>query len=367
MQKINGKYANAVIFSNTAEDYAIAQVKLICDSEAAVGSKIRVMPDVHPGKIGPIGLTMTIKEKIMPGLVGVDIGCGVSYMEIKNISIEFKKLDKVIREEIPVGSSIRGTVHPLGFDFDFSQFKCVKHINQKKAQLSLGALGGGNHFIELGKDNQGRTFVFVHSGSRHLGTEVAEYYLKAGQKELKMKGIDVPYEMTFLEDQLAQDYLHDVSVVQQYADLNRKIMLKVLEKSMKWKAIGFGECVHNYIDKERILRKGAVAAYANSEVIVPINMRDGIILGTGKANEEWNYSAPHGAGRVLSRSEVKNHHTVSEYKQVMKNVYSSTICSGTLDEAPFAYRGLDEIRASIGETVEVHRIIKPIYNYKAKR
>ena len=366
MQKINGKYTDAVIYSNTAEDYAVAQIKMICDNEASYGSQIRVMPDVHPGKIGPIGLSMTIKDKVMPGIVGVDIGCGVSYMRIKKTSIEFQKLDKVIREQIPTGSSIRKEPHHISEGFDFSRLICAKNINTEKAKLSLGTLGGGNHFIELDKDSDGNIYVVIHSGSRHLGTEVAEYYMKKGQEELKSKGLDIPYELTYLEGELLENYLHDIRVVQDYAQLNCWIMMKVLEKSMKWKMEEAFSCLHNYVDHNGILRKGATAAYEGNSVIIPINMRDGIILGVGKGNPEWNFSAPHGAGRILSRSEVKNHHTVSEFKKAMDGIYSSTVGSGTLDEAPFAYRCIDEIQEAIGDTVEIQKILKPIYNYKAK-
>lgn len=367
MQKINGKYADAVIYSSTAEDYAIAQVRMICDNETAEGSQIRVMPDVHPGKIGPIGLSMTVKDKVMPGIVGVDIGCGVSYMEIKKTPIEFQKLDKVIREQISTGSSIRRESYPLSEGFDLDRLACAKHINKNKALLSLGTLGGGNHFIELDKDENGSIYVVVHSGSRHLGTEVAEYYMKKGQEVLKDNGIEIPYELTWLEGELMVDYLHDVKVVQEYAQFNRQIMLKILAKSMKWKIVGFGESVHNYVDDNGILRKGAASAYEGEAVIIPINMRDGMIIGRGKGNPEWNFSAPHGAGRILSRSEVKNYHTVSEFKKEMAGIYSSTVCSGTLDEAPFAYRGIQEIKSAIENTVAVQKIIRPIYNYKAKR
>ena len=367
MQKINGKYTDAVIYSDTAEEYAISQVKMICDNEAAAGSQIRVMPDVHPGKIGPIGLSMTIKDKVMPGIVGVDIGCGVSFMEIKKTPIEFQKLDKVIREQIPTGSSIRREPQPLSESFDLDRLACTKHINKNKALLSLGTLGGGNHFIEVDKDANESIYVVVHSGSRHLGTEVAEYYMKKGQEALKAKGIEVPYELTWLEGKLMENYLHDVKVVQEYAQLNRKIMLKIIEKAMKWKVAAFGESIHNYVDDNGILRKGAASAYEGEEVIIPVNMLEGTIIGIGKGNTEWNFSAPHGAGRILSRSEVKNYHTVSEFKKAMVGIYSSTVCSGTLDEAPFAYRNLDEIKSAIQETIEVNQIIKPIYNYKAKR
>lgn len=367
MQKIKGKYTDAVIYSDTAEDYAVAQVRMICDSEAAAGSRIRVMPDVHPGKIGPVGLTMTIGERVMPGLAGVDIGCGISLMEIRKTPIEFQKLDKVIREEIPVGSSVRKIPHSMSDDSVADRLICRKHINREKAALSLGTLGGGNHFIELGKDEKGKIYAAVHSGSRHLGSEVAEHYLRRGQTELKAKGLDVPYELTWLEGQLLEDYLHDLNVVQDFARLNRRIVLRVMEKAMKWKAVSYSESIHNYVDENRILRKGAASAREGEDVIIPVNMRDGILLGRGKGDPEWNFSAPHGAGRLFSRSEVKNQHTVSEYRKAMKGIYSSTVCTETLDEAPFAYRGMEEIRDAIEDTVEIRNVIRPVYSFKAKK
>ena len=365
MEKIIGKYTSAVIYSKTAEDYAKAQIKQICDNEACSQSIIRVMPDVHPGQVGPIGLTMTIGDKILPNLIGVDIGCGISYMKIKKCCIEYQKLDKVIRENIPVGGKVRAKPLPASDTFDFTELRCYKHIDENKACLSLGTLGGGNHFIELDKDTNQDIYVFVHSGSRPLGKEVTEHYLKKGYEDLKHKGMKTPYELTYLEGAIMDDYLHDLLVVQEFASLNRKLILKELEKNMKWKSLEFGECIHNYVDKNNILRKGASSAYIDETVIIPINMRDGVILAKGKGNKDWNCSAPHGAGRILSRSEVKNHHTVSDFKKSMKGIYSSTIGAGTLDEAPFAYRDIDEITEAIKDTVEIKSILKPIYNYKA--
>lgn len=365
MQKIIGKCASAIVFSYDIEKYAEAQVKMICDNSAALGSEVRIMPDVHPGKIGPVGLTMTIKDTVMPGLIGNDIGCGVSYIKIKNTNIEFQKLDKVIRERIPVGEKIRKEPHFYSVDFDFNDLKCRKYVNEQKARRSLGTLGGGNHFIEVDKDESGDIYVFVHTGSRHLGNEVFEYYMRKGQEYLNQKGIYVPYEMTYLEGQLMEDYLHDVSEVQGYAMLNREIILKEISKSMKWKEVSSGECIHNYIDENMILRKGAIAAYEGDEVIIPINMKDGIILGNGKGNEEWNHSAPHGAGRIMSRAEVKNKHTVFEFKKEMEGIHCSTVGVGTLDEAPFAYRCIEMILPAITDTVDIKGIMKPVYNYKA--
>lgn len=364
MQKIKGKYASATIFTDNIEDYALAQIKMICDNEAAIGSKIRVMPDVHPGKVGPVGLTMTVKDRVMPALVGEDIGCGISYIKFKAGNVEFQKLDRVIRENIPTGFEIRKEPHRSSKDFDVQDLICAKHINHEKAYLSLGTLGGGNHFIELDKDDEGYMYAFVHSGSRRLGKEVFEAYMKKGQKELKEKGVVIPYEHTYLEGQLLEDFIHDVKITQGYAMLNREIILTELARGMKWKVISYGESIHNYIDDKLILRKGAVDAYPGDEVIIPINAKDGIILGEGKGNDGWNCSAPHGSGRIGNRSTVISEHTVREYRKCLEGVYSSTISKETLDEAPFAYRGIDEILENIKDTVEVKKILKPVYNYK---
>lgn len=365
IREINGKYASAVVFADNIEDYAKAQIKMICDNEAAGGSKICVMPDAHPGKVGPIGLTMTIRDRIIPNLVGTDIGCGISCALTGKKNVEFQKLDKVIRECIPAGGNIRKEPHRYSSDFDFEDLICKDAVNRKRGACSLGTLGSGNHFIELDRDDEGNLYLTVHSGSRHLGKEVTEYYLREGQKQLKRKGLNVPYEMTWLEEDLMKNYLHDVSVVQGFAMLNREIIIREICKKMKWKPDYSGECIHNYVDENMILRKGACSAYKGDAVIIPVNMRDGIILGIGKGNEDWNFSAPHGAGRVMNRKAVQNQFTVSEYKKSIKGVHSSTVCKETLDEAPFAYRGIEEIMERIKDTVEVKKILMPVYNYKA--
>ena len=243
MQKIKGKYAAAVVFSDTAEEYAISQIKSICDNEAAKDSKICIMPDVHPGKVGPIGLAMTLGNKVLPCLLGADIGCGISYIKIKETKVEYQKVDTVIRENIPVGSKRRNEPHRFSRDFDFNDLICRKHIDEKRAILGLGTLGRGNHFIELDKDDEGNIYAFVHSGSRYLGAAVTEYYLREGQKQLKKEGILVPYELTYLEGKLMDDYLHDVREVMGFAMLNREIILYELEKKMKLRAESFGESI----------------------------------------------------------------------------------------------------------------------------
>ncbi len=374
MIPIKGKYADARIMcpgdisDGNVDQYAIAQVQMISDIEAAKGSKIRVMPDVHPGKVGPIGLTMTVTDAVLPALIGIDIGCGMSMVKIGKIRKDFQKLDTVIRDNVPVGFKIRNTVHKDATGFDLGRLNCYKHIREDKAMLSIGTLGGGNHFIELDADENGEGYLIIHSGSRHLGKEVAEYYMDKGHRYLMEHGKEnVPFELTYLTDELLSDYLHDIQVVQEYADLNRRVIALEIIKGMKWKIKEEVSCIHNYVDSsgtEPVLRKGAISARENEDVIIPINMRDGVILGTGKGNEDWNCSAPHGAGRISSREQVTTSHTVSEFKASMKGIYTSCIGKDTLDEAPFAYRDIDYIKEAVKETVEITKILKPVYNYK---
>ena len=373
MKIINGAYSSAKVFTTKndttgLDQYAEAQLKMLCDNEVSKDSVIRVMPDVHPGKVGTIGLTMTVGEKNMPNLIGIDIGCGVLAAKLKQKRVEFQKLDTVIRDNIPAGFAVRKKPHRCAESLDLSVLHCGKHIRADKAALSLGTLGGGNHFIELDKDDEGNLYVVIHSGSRHLGKEVTEYYLKKGQEYLKEKGFEVPYETTWLEEELMEEYLHDLQIVQKFAVLNREIILDELVRDMKWNVADCFSSIHNYVEDsgpERMLRKGAISAKAGEKVVIPINMREGLILGTGLGNAEWNHSAPHGAGRILKREDVKNSYTVSQYKAAMKGIHSVSVGADTLDEAPFAYRRLEEIQEVIGDTVEIQNVIHPVYNFKA--
>ena len=379
MKTIEGTYTFANIFTtnneaHAIEDYALAQIQMICDQEASRDCRIRVMPDVHPGKVGPIGLTQTIGDKIILNLVGIDIGCGMTLAQIKGKKIEYQKLDTVIRESVPSGFSLRMKPHRFAENFDFSALHCASHIQMDKAMRSLGTLGSGNHFIEADKDDDGNLYIVIHSGSRRLGKEVTEYYLNQGQKILKEQGLQVPYELTWLEGDMMQHYLHDLQIVQKFASLNREIMLDELVKGMKWKVLDSYECIHNYVDNRSeitelfhapMLRKGAISALSGEKVIIPINMRDGILLGTGKGNPDWNCSAPHGSGRIMKREDVKSSFTVSSFKSEMKGIYSSCINKDTLDEAPFAYRSMDDILNVIQDTVDITNVLRPVYNFKA--
>ncbi len=378
MKIVNGVYTSAKIFTDTIEDYALAQIKQLCDFEALKGCKVRIMPDVHPGKVGTIGFTAVIGGKVLPNVVGIDIGCGITVAKLKQKRIEFQKLDTVIRENIPSGYKIRKKIHRFSNKIIscetnakegiLSDLRCSHHIHLERAKLSLGTLGGGNHFIEIDQDEEGVLFVVIHSGSRHLGKEVTEYYLREGQKYLKERERHIPYELTYLEGKLKEDYLYDLQMIQEFAEWNRRTILDELIKGMKWKIQDIFSSVHNYIDiskEEAILRKGAISARKGETVIIPINMRDGVLIGTGLGNPDWNYSAPHGAGRLIKREYVKDKFTVSDFKTEMKGIYCSCIGKDTLDEAPFAYRGIDEIMENITETVEIQKRLQPIYNFKA--
>ncbi len=368
MKTVNGICTSAKIFTDTVEDYALAQIRMLCDNEAFRGSKVRIMPDVHPGKVGTIGFTATVGRRILPHVVGIDIGCGITMAKLKQKKTENQKLDTVIRENIPCGFMVRKKPHRFWNQTDLSDLYCRRHINIAKAEVSLGTLGGGNHFIELDRDGQDDLYVVIHSGSRHLGKEVTEYYLKEGQKHLEQCGVSVPYEMTYLEGTLKERYLHDLGIVQEFADLNRRAILDELQKGMKWKILECYSVPHNYVDmkgEEPVLRKGAISALKDERVIIPVNMKDGVILGMGKGNADWNYSAPHGAGRILKREAVKERYTVSAFRSAMKGIYCSCIGKETLDEAPFAYRNLQEISEMIKDSVEITDILRPVYNYKA--
>lgn len=371
MKTVKGIYAEARIFTDDVEQYAEAQVKMICDNEVAKGSTVRMMPDIHPGKVGPIGLAMTVTDKVIPQLLGVDIGCGMTCVKLNKNSVEFQKLDRVIRENVPSGFAIRKESHYMAGEFSYERLHCLKYINRQKAERSLGTLGGGNHFIELDRGKDDSLYLVVHTGSRHLGEEVAGYYTKLASDTLKKGAKEVPgialpsYYLSYLEGDDKETYTEDVHAIQEYAEWNRQIIVREILKGMKWKAVEQFSVLHNYLDDSGMLRKGAIAARAGERVIIPVNMKEGILLGVGKGNADWNYSAPHGSGRKLKREDVKNQHTVSEFKKEMKGIYSSCVGADTLDEAPFAYRSLLEITEHIQDTVEITDILKPIYNYKA--
>ena len=376
--EIKGNYTSATLYlaenpKTNIDQYALSQLNMLCNNEALEGSRIRIMPDVHAGKVGTIGFTATVGDKIMPQLIGIDIGCGMTVAKITKGKAEWQRLDRVIRDSVPSGSHLRKNIHNMAVEFDYKNLECRKHIQDERADLSLGTLGGGNHFIEVDTDGND-LYLVVHSGSRNLGKQVTDHYMTEGQKYLKAKGYDIPYELTWLEGNLVNAYLHDVSATQDYAALNRHIIIFEILKGMKWKSEEPWDCRHNYIASDSatistfgspLLRKGAISAMKDEKVVIPINMKDGMILGTGKGNIDWNCSAPHGAGRILKREDVKKNFTVSAFKSEMKGIYTSCISTDTLDEAPFAYRRMDDIISVVGDTISIDKVLKPLYNFKA--
>ncbi|QHI73094.1 RtcB family protein [Aminipila terrae] len=398
MFEIKGEFTTAKVFTENIEEIAIAQIKQLCDMEYTYKSKVRIMPDVHAGAGCTIGTTMTIFDKVVPNLVGVDIGCGMETIQIAEKHIELTKLDKLIYEKIPSGMNIRDTIHKYNDEIDFNELKCKDKVNLDRATRSIGTLGGGNHFIEVDKDSEGNLYVVVHSGSRHLGNEVAKLYQDLGYqrlngndqralnsliaqykaqgrekeiqsaiKELKKQVISsIPHSLAYVSEDLFNDYIHDMQIIQYFAELNRKAMVNEIIKGMKLEVIDQFTTTHNYIDTNAmILRKGAVSAKLGEKLLIPINMRDGSLICVGKGNEDWNCSAPHGAGRLMSRTQARNTFTVSEFKNQMKDIYTTSVNKNTLDECPMAYKDMKDIVDNIGPTADIIGIIKPIYNFKA--
>ena len=338
----------------------------LLDQPFIEGSQIRIMPDTRAGSGCTIGTTMTISDKIVPNLVGVDIGCGMETVLLKDKRLDLNQLDKAIHQHIPAGFAIRKETHHYGERLDLSALRCAKHTDLNRARLSIGTLGGGNHFIELDQDDEDLLYLVVHSGSRNIGKQVCDYYQNIAAETLNRNGKGADRVLAYLEGQPYDDYLHDMAIIQQYADLNRKAMVNVLEKRMKFKISEQFTTIHNYIDLDSmILRKGAISARKGERILIPINMRDGSLVCVGKGNEDWNCSAPHGAGRLMSRGEAKKSITLSQYEKAMEGIYSTTVNRSTLDEAPFAYKPMDDIVANIGDSAEIIKTIKPLYNFKA--
>lgn len=398
MLEVSGKYNQAKIFTDVVDQASIAQVIELCNQEFAAGSRIRLMPDIHAGAGCTIGTTMTITNKVVPNLVGVDIGCGMETARVRETHMELQKLDKLIYEKIPSGFDVRTKAHRYLDQIDLEELCCARHVDLLRAEKSIGTLGGGNHFIEVDRDDEGQIYVVVHSGSRNLGKQVAEFYQREGykalnrtddgslrqlvaelkaagrqkeiQKELKrlknLKRTAVPRDLAYVEGPLFDQYIHDMKIVQRFAELNRQAMMDEIVKGMKLHVEEQFTTIHNYIDTDAmILRKGAVSARAGERLLIPINMRDGSLLCVGKGNEDWNCSAPHGAGRLMSRAEAKQSFTVSEFKKQMAEVYTTSVSKATLDECPMAYKGMKDILDNIEPTAEVVKIIRPIYNFKA--
>ena len=398
MLEIKGKVNTAVCFAKVIEDEAIEQIRRMCDYEFTAGSQIRIMPDVHAGKGCTIGTTMTIVDKAVPNVVGVDIGCGMYAVKLAQREIDLERLDKAAHF-IPSGMKVW---EGRQVRFDLSELRCFRSLKDSRyLERSLGTLGGGNHFIEVDRAADGALYLVIHSGSRNLGLQVANYYqnlaidLNKGKAEyfakrdaliaeykaagrrteiqeaLKQlhwqeKETTIPEDLCFVYGSYLEDYLHDVEICQRFARQNRELMAKILLERSGLTAIEAFHTIHNYIDtEERILRKGAIAAHKGELVLIPINMRDGSVLAVGKGNPDWNFSAPHGAGRIMSRSAAKETLDIDEYRREMAGVYSTSVNEATLDEAPMAYKSLADIIDVIAESVDVVEVLKPIYNFKA--
>ncbi|MCD2224466.1 RtcB family protein [Listeria cossartiae] len=392
MLTLKGQYNEAKVFTDNVDDNTIGQIITLCNQPFTKDSKIRIMPDTHGGKGCVIGTTMTIQDKIVPNLVGVDIGCGLYVVKLKpgKLKMDFDKLDKVIRERVPSGSK----THDKPID-DFDLDGVIAPINYGWAARSVGTLGGGNHFIEINQGSDG-IYLVIHSGSRVLGKEIAEYHQEVAykkldklRKELKLGATDakkhgdlemadqlngereqvkLDYDLSYVTGMDLKHYLNDMEIAQKFAERNRYVMAQIILKAMKWDKVVVSafDCVHNYIDIENnMLRKGATSARLGEQIIVPLNMRDGSILATGKGNADWNYSAPHGAGRMLSRSKAKAQISLESYQAAMKDVWTTSVSKKTIDEAPKAYKSAKQLLADVGDTMEIQEIIKPLYNFKA--
>lgn len=400
MKLIKGKFNTAKCFATLIEEEARVQIKALCDMEAFKDCQIRIMPDVHAGKGCTIGTTMTITDKIVPSMVGVDIGCGMLTVYLGDIDIDFKKLDE-IAHFIPSG---RNVWNERKERFDLTALRCYRNLKDtKRLERSLGTLGGGNHFIEVDEDEQGGKYLVIHSGSRNLGTQVAEFYqqiavdlncgkeelfkkkeeiirrykedgkkgeiekaLKELEKNFKAKKLSLPRDMCYLYGSFMKDYLFDVDLCQKFAEKNREKMAGIILNAMNWVALEKFQTIHNYMDvSKRILRKGSVSAKKGEKLLIPINMRDGSLICVGKGNKNWNYSAPHGAGRIMSRNKAKSTLSMAKYVKEMKGIYTTCVNVSTLDESPMAYKGMDDIVKNITPTATIIKRITPIYNFKA--
>ncbi len=361
--EIKGKVNTAICYANAVEEEAVEQIRRMCDYPVTEGSKIRIMPDVHAGKGCTIGTTMTIFDKVVPNVVGVDIGCGMYTVNLGKQEIDLEKLD-MAAFSIPSGRDVwEGRIEA----FDLTGLRCYRQLkNTKRLARSLGTLGGGNHFIEVDRASDGTQYLVIHSGSRNLGKQTAEIYQNLAIKLDREGPQTIPPDLCYLSGRYLEDYLHDVEICQRFARRNREKMAEILLEKTGLTAGEAFHTIHNYIDtEEMILRKGSIAAHKGEKVLIPVNMRDGSILAVGKGNPEWNYSAPHGAGRLMSRTAAKNTLSMDAFRQSMEGIYTSSICQATLDEAPMAYKPLEDILDAVRESVDIIDLLKPIYNFKA--
>lgn len=384
------------IFTENVEPEALNQIYTLVKQPAFCDCKVRVMPDVHAGAGCVIGFTADLGEKVIPNIVGVDIGCGMLTIELGKIEVDFEKLDSMIRQYIPSGFAVHNS-RKVRFD-DIKRLRCIDGLkNVDRFEQSIGTLGGGNHFIEVDTDEDGNKYLVIHTGSRNLGKQVADYYQKLAvemmqgkddliaaqellikrytaegrkkeiskalaklKREFKPRDLGIPRDLCYLVGADRDDYLHDMEICQRFAVLNRNAIGFIILNSMGWHSLDAFETIHNYIELEsNMVRKGAISAKKGERLLIPINMRDGCILGVGKGNEDWNCSAPHGAGRIMSRSEAKRTLSLEEYEHTMDGIFTTSVGRTTIDEAPMAYKPMDEIVTNIADTVEVLKIIKP--------
>ncbi len=404
---------NLKIFTENIEQEAIDQINTLMEQPAFSDCKVRIMPDVHAGAGCVIGLTANLGDKVIPNIVGADIGCGMLTVELgyydqntrkfENVrEVDFEKLDKVIREGVPCGRE----VHPgriVRFD-KIQQLKCYRELKDtKRLERSIGTLGGGNHFIEIDEGSDGKKHLVIHTGSRNLGKQVADYYqnlavelmqgkddLLAKQEQLiadykaqgrkkeiqaaiaelkrewKAKELNIPKDLCYLTGKYRDDYIHDMTICQEFAQWNRMYIARIITEGMDWAPLIIFETIHNYIEFEtNMVRKGAISAKAGEKLLIPINMRDGCIVGIGKGNEDWNCSAPHGAGRIMSRMKAREVVSLDSFREAMDGIFTTSVSEETIDEAPMVYKPMDEIIENIKDTVDILEIIKPVYNFKA--
>lgn len=392
MVEIQGKKNSAIVYAEKIDKETKTQLAALLREEAFADSKIRIMPDTHAGKSTVVGTTMTLNGRISPSLLGVDIGCGVEVAFLEEEQVDLPRLDEAIRALVPSGAKVHAA--PVVEAFGFERLYCVKAVNTKRALRSVGTLGGGNHFIEVDRDESGGLVLLIHCGSRQLGSDVAkyyqelayreeckkqrsaarktdydyrsdsEYYCKAMRREAKSK-LHTTRGSAVLKGERFSQYVHDVAVVCEYADLNRRTIAQIICSALGLHIKDRFACVHNYIDVESmILRKGAISARQNERVIIPLNMRDGAVLGRGLGNPEWNFSAPHGAGRACSRVEAEHTYTVEQFQREMQGIYTTTANAGSLDECPMAYKPPRQILGVLGQTVTTEQILRPVYNFK---
>jgi RNA-splicing ligase RtcB len=377
---VEGKYNTAKVFSQNKDQTAVEQIAAICSNAAYKNSKIRIMPDYHPGLGSVIGFTATLENRIIPNTVGVDINCGMHCSKLGKIDLNFRTLDQFIRSSIPHGFKHNKNISPripVKIKKDVVQISEKLDLDADNQLKGIGSLGGGNHFIEINQSENGDKYLVIHSGSRNFGLQICNYHQQRAQEycsqqyqKINDSLLKEEYELTksnsFLEGELAEEYYQDMKIAQKYADLNREIMAERILEFLEMEAHETFQTRHNYINfKDKIIRKGAVSAHQDEKILIPLNMRDGSILARGLGNKDWNYSAPHGAGRLMSRTQAKKEISLQEFKKSMRDVYSSSVKKSTIDEAPFAYKSAEEIMLAVKDSIELIEILKPLYNFKS--